>query len=184
FLRERLKLARGERLLVIGASGAVGSAAVQIGRALGAHVTGVASAGNHDLLHRIGAEAVRDYRDWSPGDDGAVFDVILDTTGQVGIDAAAQGLRPGGRLGLVVGDVPLMLRLPFIRLGQGRKVLAGTAPERRDDLLALAAMAEQGLFRPVVGSVTPLDRIVEAHRITDSGHKVGSAVVRVAADPA
>jgi NADPH:quinone reductase-like Zn-dependent oxidoreductase len=184
FLRDRMKVRAGGRLLVIGASGAVGSAAVQIGRALGARVTGVASPGNHDLLRRIGADAAKDYRHWSPGDDGRVFDAILETSGRVTVEAAARGLAAGGRLGLVVSDLPLMLRLPFLRLGQGRKAMAGTAPERREDLEALAKMAEQGQFRPVVGSVTPLDRIAEAHRITDSGHKTGSAVLRVAEDPA
>jgi len=183
FLREKVRVQSGERLLVIGASGAVGSAAVQIGRALGAQVTGVASAANHDLLRRIGATDVRDYRNWAPGDDGAAFDVILDTSGRVTIDAAARGLAPGGRLGMVVGDLPLMLKVPLVRLGERRKVFAGTAPERREELQALAEMAEQGLFRPVVGSVTPLARIAEAHAIADSGHKVGSAVVRIAGDP-
>jgi len=184
FLRDRMVLRAGERLLVIGASGAVGSAAVQIGRALGAHVTGMARQENHDLLGRIGIDEVRDYRSFVPTDDAQGFDAILDVAGKTAPQRLAQALRPGGRLGMVVGDLPSMLRMPLLRLGDGRRVVGGTAPERREDLTYLAQLAEQGLFRPVVGSVTLLDNIADAHRITDSGHKQGSAIVRIAADPA
>lgn len=183
FLRDKIRLRAGERLLVIGASGAVGSAGVQIGRAMGAQVTAVARRDNHDLLLGIGADAVRDYRDWAATDDREGFDAILDVVGTPDARGLGRALRPGGRLGQVVGDLPSLLRAPFRRLGEGRRVVGGTIPERRDDLAELAVLAGQGLFRPVVGSVTPLDRIVEAHRITDSGHKRGSAVVRIAPDP-
>ena len=183
FLRDRMGLRAGERLLVIGASGAVGSAAVQIGRATGAHVTGVARGENHDLLQTIGADEVRDYRHWSAADDLEGFDAILDVAGKTGPGALGRALKPAGRLGLVLGDLPTMLRAPFLRLGQGQRVILGTAPERREGLVQLAELAERGLFRPVVGSVTPLDDIVAAHGMTDSGHKRGSAVVRVAPDP-
>ena len=183
FLRDRIGLRAGERLLVIGASGAVGSAAVQIGRSMGAQVTGVARGENHDLLRGIGADDVRDYRHWSAANDPDGFDAILDVAGKAGPAVLGRCLKPGGRLGLVLGDLPTMLRAPFLRLGQGRRVVMGTAPERRQDLAHLAALAEQGRFRPVVGTLTPLDDIVAAHRIADSGHKRGSAVVRVTPDP-
>ena len=183
FLRDRMAVRAGERLLVIGASGAVGSAGVQIGRALGAHVTGVARTENHDLLRRIGAEEVHDYSDWTATDDRQGFDAILDIAGKTAAANLGRALRPNGRLGLVVGDLPTMLRTPFLRLGRGRRAFGGTAPERREDLASLADLAERGLYRPVVGSVTPLDDIAEAHRIADSGHKQGSAVVRIAPDP-
>lgn len=184
FLRDKIGLKAGERLLVTGASGAVGSAGVQLGRAMGAHVTGLARRENHDLLRSLGAAEVQDYRDWSATNDPERFDAILDVAGRTDAADLGRALRPGGRLGQVVGDLPSMLKAPFLRLGEGRRVIGGTIPERRDDLAELAILAGQGLYRPFVGSITPLDRIVEAHRITDSGHKRGSAVVRVAADPA
>ena len=183
FLRDRMDLRTGERLLVIGASGAVGSAGVQIGRALGAEVTGVSRAENHDLLRSIGASEVRDYRDWTAEDESQGYDAILDIAGKTEPAALGRALRPGGRLAQVVGDLPSMLRAPFLRMGGGRRVIGGTAPERRDDLAFLADLAERGTFRPVVGSVMKLENIAEAHRIVDSGHKRGSAVVRVAPDP-
>jgi NADPH:quinone reductase-like Zn-dependent oxidoreductase len=183
FLRDQMALKAGERLLVIGASGAVGSAAVQIARAMGVHVTGVARSDNHDLLRAIGADEVRDYRHWSAADDAEGFDAILDVAGKSGPEVLGRSLKPGGRLGLVLGDLPTMLRAPFLRLGQGRRLILGTAPERREDLERLAEFVVRGQFRPVVGSVTPLDDIVAAHKITDSGHKRGGAVVRVAPDP-
>ncbi|MFN0115110.1 MAG: NAD(P)-dependent alcohol dehydrogenase [Paracoccaceae bacterium] len=183
FLRDRMAPAPGERLLVIGASGAVGSAAVQIGRAMGAAVTGVARRENHDLILGLGADAARDYRDWAPADDPDGFDAILDIAGKTDAAVLARSLRPGGRLGVVVGDLRSMLRAPFLRPGEGRRVIGGTAPERREALEHLAGLAGRGLFRPLVDSVTPLDRIAEAHRLADSGHKRGSAVVRIAPDP-
>jgi NADPH:quinone reductase-like Zn-dependent oxidoreductase len=183
FLRDRMALRPGERLLVTGASGAVGTAAVQIGRATGAHVTGLARSDNHDMLKGLGADAVHDYRNWAASDDPDGFDAILDVAGKTDLAVLARALRPGGRLGQVVGDLPSMLRAPFLRLGGGRRVLGGTVPEKCEHLDHLAKLASLGQFRPFVGSVTPLDRIVEAHRIVDSGHKRGSAVVRIAPDP-
>ncbi len=183
FLRDRIALRPGERLLVTGASGAVGSAAIQIGRAMGAHVTGLSQSDNHNMLKGLGADAVHDYRVWAASDDPHGFDAILDVAGKTDLAVLGRALRPGGRLGQVVGDLPSMLRAPFLRLGEGRRVLGGTVPEKREHLDHLAKLASLGQFRPVVGSVTPLDRIVEAHRIADSGHKRGSAVVRVAPDP-
>jgi NADPH:quinone reductase-like Zn-dependent oxidoreductase len=183
FLRDKIRLRAGERLLVTGASGAVGSAGVQIGRAMGAQVTGVARRENHDLLRSLGAAEVHDYRDWTATDDPQGFDAILDVAGRIPAAKLGRALRSGGRLAQVVGDLPSLLSAPFLRLGDGRRVIGGTIPERKADLEELATLAERGLYRPVVGSVTPLDRIVEAHRITDSGHKQGSAVVRVGPDP-
>lgn len=183
FLRDKIGLRAGERLLVTGASGSVGSAAVQIGRAMGAEVTGLSRPENHDLLRGLGATEVHDYRNWVATDDPQGFDAILDVAGEIPAAKLGRALRPGGRLGQVVGDLPSMLAAPFLRLGDGRRVIGGTIPERREDLAQLAELAQAGQFRPVVGSVTPLDQIAEAHRITDSGHKRGNAVVRVVSDP-
>lgn len=183
FLRDRMALAAGERLLVVGASGAVGSAAVQIGRTLGAIVTGVARAENHDLLRNTGAVEARDYRNWTATDDPHGFDAILDVAGRSDAAGLIRALRPGGRLGLVVADLPAMLRAPFLRPGEGRRVVTGTGPERKEDLLHLAGLAESGAFRPVVGTSVPLERIAEAHLVAESGHKRGSAVVQVTPEP-
>ena len=179
FLRDKANLRPGERLLVIGAAGAVGSAAVQIGKHMGAHVTGVASARNADTLRALGADATIDYGMTDFSRSGETWDVIMDCAGTARFRGALPALARNGRFLLVVGDLPQLLGA--LRKGpDGKRALGGPVPDRPADLASVAALAEQGAFRPLIGATFPFDRIVEAHRLTDSGHKRGSAVVVIA----
>lgn len=179
FLRDKAALRPGERLLVIGASGAVGSAAVQIGRHMGAHVTGLASARNADTLRALGADAVMDYAQESPVSSGQTWDVIMDCAGTARFRDSLPALAPGGRFLLVVGDLPQLIGA--LRKGpQGKRALGGPVPDRPADMADIAALATAGAFRPLIGATFPFDRIVEAYRLVDSGHKRGSAVILVA----
>lgn len=182
FLRDKAALKPGERLLVIGASGAVGSAAVQLARAWGATVTGVCSAGNAAFVTGQGATEVIDHarQDWARQDWarlGRSWDVILDTTGTVSAAHARASLAAGGRLCLVAADLPQMIGGTWAR---GIRVITGVAPERAGDLRLLAAMAEAGTFRPHVSARFPLDRAAEAHALVESGRKIGSIVLEPA----
>lgn len=168
-LRDRAALAAGDRLLVVGASGAVGTAAVQLGRLLGAHVTVVASVANHDLARRLGADDVLD-RATTRLDDLHGFDVVLDAAGAIDRRSGLQMLAPGGRLVLAVATLgeTVTARGP---------VIAGPADERAATFAELLDHVEHGRLDPVVRGVGGLDAIVEAYRVVDSGAKVGSVVV-------
>lgn len=167
----------GERVLVLGASGAVGVAAVQLARAMGAEVTGVCSAANAALVLGLGATRVIDYavEDFTRGD--ARWDVVMDCVGATDYARCRRVLAPGGRLVRVVCGLGGLIAAPFQGRGAGHRVIAGVADERPEDVAALVAMAGEGTYRAVIDGVFPLARIADAHARTDSGRKRGSVVV-------
>ncbi|MDM7932129.1 NAD(P)-dependent alcohol dehydrogenase [Tabrizicola sp.] len=174
FLIDRAHLAPGERLLVAGATGAVGSAAVQIGCHLGATVSATASPANHPLARSLGAVEVTDYRKGPPP---GPFDVIVDVMGSLGWQGARSLLAPGGRLVLITADLAQMLGSAIRPHRDGRRVLTGT---NRDDLPAmqrLLALHQAGGYTPVLGPVLPFEKLSEAHAIAESFHKPGNIVV-------
>ena len=167
----------GERVLVNGASGAVGVAAVQLARDMGAHVTGVASGANEALVRSLGAERFIDYtrEDFTAGAE--TYDVIVDTAGTAPLSRCLNVLPKGGRLAVVLGTFGDILRAPWQNRTSGRKVFVGSGPEPLEDVRHLAELAAAGRYRAVIDSTYPLERIVDAHRLVDSGRKRGSAVV-------
>ncbi|MGL4636571.1 MAG: NAD(P)-dependent alcohol dehydrogenase [Beijerinckiaceae bacterium] len=177
FLQDKAKLRQGERLLVVGASGAVGTAAVQIAKHMGASVSAVTSTPNVALVRSLGADDVIDYKqtDWSALN--RQWDVILDTTGTVDQAKTRRSLPSGGRLALVAADLWQMLSGPF---ASDVKVLTGTAPERAEDLRYLASLAAEGVLTPVVSVTFPLEEASKAHALAESGRKVGNVVLSMA----
>ncbi|GAA1491054.1 NAD(P)-dependent alcohol dehydrogenase [Brachybacterium sacelli] len=180
-LRDHAHLGPGERLLVRGASGGVGSLAVQIGKLFGAHVTGLAGAKNLDFVRSLGADEVHDYRTTTPADLGR-FDVVLDTAGTD--HRTYRGLlAPGGRM--------VAVSLDFDHLPGSIAYLAGSAVhgaqrvrffrgDPHSDLVAeLTRHADSGDVRPVVDTVHPLENIATAHRALEAGGVRGKHVVRI-----
>ncbi len=189
FLRDRARLASGERLLVIGASGAVGAAAVQLGHHLGAAVTGVTSAANLDMVRGLAPTAPTEALDYTDGDlyarlarEGRTFDVIMDCVGATCAARCKPILAERGRFLMVAADLPQLLG-SILPLGRRRKALGGTAPERREDLQLLADLAAAGVLRPPIDRVLPLSDIATAHARVETGRKTGSLVLRVAPPP-
>lgn len=174
FLTVKAGLQPGERVLIIGATGAVGSAAVQIAAQLGARVTAVASTANHALARKLGAEAVHDYR---VGPVSGTFDVILDVMGTCGWTGAKALLAPGGRLCLITADLAGTLGAALRPRRQGRRIIAGTSGEGRADMERLVQVHSQGGYTPVLGQVLPFEQLQQAHRIAESFHKPGNLVV-------
>lgn len=173
---------RGERVLVLGASGAVGVAMVQLARREGAEVTAVCSAANAALVTELGAVRVIDYQgeDFTRGD--ARWDVVIDCVGATDYARCRRVLAPGGRLLRVVCGLAGQLAAPFQGRLSGHRVIAGVSAERADDVRSLAELAGEGTYRAVIDATVPLSRIAEAHARVDSGRKRGSVVVTVGAD--
>jgi NADPH:quinone reductase-like Zn-dependent oxidoreductase len=183
FLR-RGEVCADEKVLIVGASGDVGSAAVQLARHFGAEVTGVCSTANLDLVASIGATRVIDYtrEDFTQGAER--YDVIFDTVGARSVAESRRVLAPGGRLLLAAGSiVDEMLRAPLSGLFGGAKVIACTAEEDPEALHFLAGLAEAGAFRPVIDRTYPIERIAEAHAYVGTGRKRGSVVITVGGEP-
>ncbi len=169
----KAKLSKGERLLVIGASGAVGSAMIQLGRYLGADVTGVSSAANAALVQSLGAGHVIDYAAADPLDGRETFDVIADTIGCHSFAASLRALNENGRFLAIAGDLAAL----FAGRRGTRRSIAGPAAEKPQDVAELARLAADGTLRPVIDSIVPFSRLPDAHARADTGRKRGSVVV-------
>lgn len=174
----RGKLARGERVLVNGASGAVGVAAIQLAVAEGASVTAVCSAANAELVRSLGAGTVIDYTREDFTADGPRFDVIVDAVGTAPFARAKRAVAPRGRLLAVLADLPALLTAPLHSLG-GMRVIAGPGTERREHAERIAALVSTGQLRPVIDRRYPFNEIPAAHRYVDTGRKRGSVVIDV-----
>lgn len=171
FLEEQASIAPGDTVLVNGASGAIGTIAVQLAARAGATVTAVTSGRNEDLVRRLGAAHVVDHTRTPVTDLPARYDVVLDAVGTLTIRTGRPLLRDGGRLLLAVASLGDMVR------ARG-DVCAGTSPERADAFARLLALVAAGELDVVIERTLPLDDIVAAHRLVDSGRKVGNVLVR------
>ena len=175
----RGKLKSGERVLVNGASGAVGSAAVQLAKHFGAHVTGVCSTANLELVKSFGANQVIDYTKDDFTQNGETHDVIVDTVGTAPFSRIKGSLKERGRLLLVLAGLPAMLQIPWVAMTSSKKIIAGPATERAEDLRFLAKLAEAREFRPAIDRRYSFEKIAEAHRYVDSGRKKGNVIITV-----
>lgn len=174
----RGKLAAGEKVLINGASGAVGTMAVQLAKHTGAEVTAVCSGANADLVRSLGADHVIDYTAEDFTRNGRHYDVIMDNHGNAPYSRVKGSLAPGGRLLLVIGDLWQMLAAT-----RQKAVIGGTTSIRTEDYQTLLSLAARGELKSVIDTTLPFAQIVEAYRRVDSGHKVGSVVLTFDAMP-
>jgi NADPH:quinone reductase-like Zn-dependent oxidoreductase len=182
FLRDRAGLRAGQTVLVNGASGAVGSSAVQLAVHFGASVTGVCSGPHVRLVRKLGAESVIDYTRADFTRAGRRYDVIFDVAGTSSFGRCRRGLNPGGVYLTTAPSLAIFAAMPWTaRFGSRRAVVAFTglrpAAEKRRDLLVIKELAEASALTAVVGADYPLARIADAYRRVDAGHKKGSVVV-------
>jgi NADPH:quinone reductase-like Zn-dependent oxidoreductase len=173
----------GTRVLVNGASGAVGTAVVQLAKAAGAHVTGVSSAANHRFVASLGADRTIDYRttDFAadPANEGATYDVIVDCVGNAPVTRVLPALNPGGSVLLVAGDLRSLVAAKGQAKRHGITVVTGPGPYRSADLEHVVDLAARGILTPTIDRTFALDQIADAHRYVDTGRKRGSVVVHI-----
>ncbi len=185
FLRDKAKIQEGQRVLVNGASGAVGSMAVQLSRNYGADVTAVCSSANAELVKSLGADKVIDYKLEDFTKNTAAYDIIFDTIGKSTFSRCKRSLRPGGIYLTTVLTMKILLQmLRTSKMGSKKAVIAFTglrpAAEKAKDLAFLREFIETGKLRPVIDRSFFLDQIAEAHRYVDQGHKKGNVIISVA----
>ncbi len=164
----------GKAVLVVGASGAVGTAAVQLAKHFGAQVTGVCSTRNLDLVKSLGADHVIDYTQEDFAESEQRYDVIFDTVIKTSFPRCRDSLEKHGVY--LTDDWPLFWAL-WTSLVGSKKVIFGFAAKRTEDLVFVRELIEAGKLRPVVDRSYPLEQIVEAHRHVETGHKRGSVVI-------
>jgi NADPH:quinone reductase-like Zn-dependent oxidoreductase len=174
-------------VLIIGASGGVGTYAVQIAKAFGAHVTGVCSTKKVEMVRSIGADHVIDYtrEDFAEGDQR--YDVILDIGGNSSLERLRRALASQGNLVIVGGEgggrwlggtdrqLRAMMLSPFV----GQKLGTFVNKENHEDLLVLKELTESGKITPVIDRTYPLSEVPEAMRYLEAGHARGKVVITV-----
>lgn len=184
FLRDSAGLRAGQRVLINGASGAVGVAAVQLAKHFGATVTAVCSSSNHELVASLGADAVIDYtaEDFTRGDRH--YDVVFDAVGKSSFATCRRALTEGGIYLTTVPSPAILLEQAWTaRFGKRRAGIAFTglrdSADKADDLAVLATLVEAGSLVPVIDRRYRLEEIALAHEYVDTGRKRGSVVVTV-----
>jgi NADPH:quinone reductase-like Zn-dependent oxidoreductase len=186
-LRDKGRLQPGQRVMVIGAAGGVGSFAVQLAKAFGAHVTGVVSTTKTDLARSIGADEVVDYTREDATDGRRRYDLVLDTAGNRPLSSLRRALTPKGTLVIVggeaegrwLGGTERLLRAGLLSPFVGQRLLGFVAGEGADDLRALTDLIEAGKVAPVIDRTYRLDQAPEALRYWAEGHARGKVVVTI-----
>jgi NADPH:quinone reductase-like Zn-dependent oxidoreductase len=182
FLR-KAKIQAGQKVLIYGASGSVGTFAVQLAKHFGAHVTGVCSTANLDLVKSLGADEVVDYTREDFSRAGRVYDIVFDAVGQSGFSRSLKSLKRGGfyvrvggsgRLSSILGGI---LRGMWVSIAGAAKVISGVAGGAAGDLSFLKGLIEAGKLRTVIDRRYSLNETAEAHRYVEAGHKKGNVVI-------
>ena len=171
----------GQSVLINGATGAIGSAAVQLVKHLGANVTAVCNTKNVALVKRLGADKVFDYTKEDFTKDDKLYDVVFDAVGKSSFGRCRPLLKPGGiylstELGYMAQNPILALITPIF----GKKKVMFPIPKHsKEDIVFLKELIEQGKYKPVIDRRYPLEQIVEATRYVEKGHKTGNVVITV-----
>lgn len=181
FLINLAGLQEGQSLLVNGAAGSLGMAAVQIGQHCGAQVTGVCSPGNAEQVRSLGASHIVDYHQEDFTQQEAAFDVIFDTQGKRSFSSCRRALKPQGMYLSPVLSMGLLFQvLRTSRFGKQRALFSATGlkpvPELKRDLETILPPMEQGRIKTVISRTFSLEQVPEAHRLIESGHKRGNVL--------
>lgn len=169
----------GQKVLVVGASGAVGSAAVQLAKSMGANVTGVCSTANMALVKGIGADKVIDYTQEDFTQNGETYDVIFDTVKAISISRSLKSLNKNGIMILSAAGTSEMLQGLWISVTSSMKVMTGVISHKAADILFLKTLIETDKFKPVIDRTFLLEQIAEAHAYVEKGHKKGNVAIEI-----
>lgn len=167
----------GQKVLIYGASGAVGTAAVQLAKYFGAEVTGVCSTSNIEMLKSIGADKVIDYTKEDFTKTGEKYDVIFETVNKLSFSNSIKSLKKQGTLILSASAFSGMLQGLWSSITSGRKVITGLISQKGADIIFLKELIEKGRYKAVVDRSYPLEQMVEAHRYVEQGHKKGNVSI-------
>ena len=164
----------GQKVLIYGASGSVGTFAVQLAKYFGAEVTGVCSTTNLELVRSLGADKVIDYTKEDFTRSGQTYDIIFDAVSKTSFSRCKGSLKQRGIF--LTTDWPLLQALWTSMIGS-KKVIVGIAPNRTEDVIFLKELIEAGKIKSVIDKRYPLEQTAEAHRYVDKGHKKGNVVI-------
>jgi NADPH:quinone reductase-like Zn-dependent oxidoreductase len=179
FLRKG-NIRSGQKVLINGAGGSIGTFAVQLAKHFGAEVTAVDSTAKLDMLRSIGADRVIDYTQEDFTKNGEIYDVIFDVVGTISFSRSARSITQNGTYLLANPLGSQMVRGPWTKMTSNKKVIMQTASPTTEDLVFLRRLIEEGQIKSVIDKRYPLEQIAEAHRYVDTGGKKGNSVITVA----
>jgi len=178
FLREA-NIQPGQKVLINGASGSVGTFAVQLAKYFGAEVTAVCSGRNVALVKSLGADKVIDYTKEDFTKNGVTYDVIFDTVGKASLKDCLRSLHIEGTFLHAVGSPGIALRMKLASINNKQKLVAGGPPHNPEDMLFLQELIESKKIKPVIGKRYPMEQIVAAHKLVDTGRKKGNVIIAI-----
>lgn len=182
FIRDNAKIENGTKVLIIGASGSVGTYSIQLAKYYGAEVAGVCSVANTDLIKSLGADKVIDYKTADFTKSGEKWDVIFDTVGKSSFSKSKRVLNPKGIFLTTYISLPILFQMIWTSVFGGKKAkiaFAGLRPtdEKAKNLKFIKELLEAGKLKPVIDRSYPFEQIVEAHRYVETGHKKGNVII-------
>jgi NADPH:quinone reductase-like Zn-dependent oxidoreductase len=179
FLRDLGKIQAGQDLLIIGASGSIGSAAVQLAKHFGANVTAVCSGANVEMVRSLGADKVIDYTKEDFTKNGKTYDLIFDIVGATTFNRCQNSLTPQGVFLQNIMGLTDIVRMLWTSIVGRKKLKGGVATENLERLTFIVELAAAGKLKAVIDRSYPLDQIAEAFKYVEQGHKKGNVVITV-----
>lgn len=176
---KKANINQGQKVLIVGASGAVGTAAIQLAKSFGAIVTGVCSTANIALLKSLGADQVIDYTKEDFTKNGETYDVIFDTVKTISISRTLKSLNKKGILILSAAMTKEMFQGFWISMTTSIKVYTGLISHNAEDIVFLKQLIEAGKLKPVIDRTYSLEQIAEAHSYVEKGHKKGNVAIQI-----
>ncbi|AST90904.1 MULTISPECIES: NAD(P)-dependent alcohol dehydrogenase [Sutcliffiella] len=176
---KKANVQRGQNVLIYGASGAVGTAAVQLAKDMGANVTGICSTSNMELVQSLGATNVIDYTREDFTKEGKKYDVIFDTVAKINYKSTIASLTDKGILLLGDASVSTVLNGFWTSGTTRKKVIGGVAAENSKAIEDLKKRIEKGALKAVIDRTYPLEQAAEAHRYVEKGHKKGNVILTI-----
>jgi NADPH:quinone reductase-like Zn-dependent oxidoreductase len=180
---DRANIQRGQKVLIVGAGGSIGTYSVQLAKHYGAEVTGVDSDGKLDMLRSIGADHVIDYKREDYTKNGQKYDVIMDTIGGSPFGGSVRSLNENGTYLNVNPKMIHRLQMGWSKGKSNKKLLSWEAGYTTENLLRLKELIETGAIKPVVDRIYPMEQIAEAHRYVETDQKKGNVVITMVSDP-
>jgi len=174
---KKANIKKGQKVLIYGASGSVGTAAVQLAKYYGAEVTAVCSTANLELVKSLGADFAIDYTKENFTENGKVYDVIFETVNKVSFSRSLKSLAKNGTMILSAGGLSDMLNGAWTSITGSQKVLTGMINENVADIIFFKKLIEEGKFKPVIDNTYSLEQVAEAHAYVEKGHKKGNVSI-------